>query len=132
MLLLRLVAGLQGGDLGEALLPAVEQQAAPFFKDRELVVLSTCSPIASADIHWRFMRGRAVVVGCPKLDRTDPYVGKLVFFRVYRGTLNKGSTLYNSRTGKAERVSRLMVMHADRRNPSSRWMRSVTRSATAR
>lgn len=46
---------------------------------------------------------------------TDPYVGKLVFFRVYRGTLAKGATLYNSRTGKAERVSRLMVMHADRR-----------------
>ena len=46
---------------------------------------------------------------------TDPYVGKLVFFRLYRGTLTKGSTLYNARTGKAERVSRLMVMHADRR-----------------
>ncbi|MEX0321117.1 MAG: elongation factor G [Puniceicoccaceae bacterium] len=46
---------------------------------------------------------------------TDPYVGKLLFFRVYRGTLRKGSTLYNARTGKAERVSRLMVMHADRR-----------------
>ena len=46
---------------------------------------------------------------------TDPYVGKLVFFRIYRGTLSKGMTLYNSRTGKAERVSRLLVMHADRR-----------------
>ncbi|MFH1312503.1 MAG: 4Fe-4S dicluster domain-containing protein [Candidatus Eisenbacteria bacterium] len=53
------------------------QPGAPFFEDRELVVLSTCSPIASADVHWRFMRGRAVVVGCPKLDRTEPYVGKL-------------------------------------------------------
>jgi NAD-dependent dihydropyrimidine dehydrogenase PreA subunit len=50
------------------------QPGAPFFKNRELVVLSTCSPVASADIHWRFVRGRAVVVGCPKLDRTDPYV----------------------------------------------------------
>ena len=50
---------------------------APFFKDRELVVLSSCSPIASADIHWRFIRGRSVVVGCPKLDRTDGYVEKL-------------------------------------------------------
>jgi len=46
---------------------------------------------------------------------TDPFVGKLLFFRLYRGTLKKGSTLYNQRTGKAERVSRLMVMHADRR-----------------
>ena len=50
---------------------------APCFKGKELVVLSTCSPIASADIHWRFLRGRAVVVGCPKLDRTEGYVEKL-------------------------------------------------------
>jgi elongation factor G len=55
------------------------------------------------------------VVGLAFKLFTDPYVGKLVFFRIYRGTLSKGSTLYNSRTGKAERVSRLMVMHADRR-----------------
>ena len=33
--------------------------------------------MASADIHWRFIRGRAVVVGCPKLDRTEGYVEKL-------------------------------------------------------
>jgi elongation factor G len=46
---------------------------------------------------------------------TDPYVGKLVFFRVYRGTLEKGAQLYNPRSRKMERVSRLMVMHADRR-----------------
>ena len=39
--------------------------------------MSTCGPIASADTHWRFLRGRAVVVACPKLDRTDPYVDKL-------------------------------------------------------
>ena len=50
---------------------------APFFKGRELVVLSTCSPIASADMHWRFIRGRGVVVACPKLDRTEKYVDKL-------------------------------------------------------
>lgn len=50
---------------------------APYFKNRELVVLSTCAPIASADAHWRFIRGRAVVVGCPKLDRTEGYVEKL-------------------------------------------------------
>jgi NAD-dependent dihydropyrimidine dehydrogenase PreA subunit len=50
---------------------------APYFVNQELVVLSTCSPIASADIHWKFIRGRAVVVACPKLDRTDGYVEKL-------------------------------------------------------
>lgn len=46
---------------------------------------------------------------------TDPYVGKLVFYRVYQGTLRKGSTLYNPRTRKSERVSRLMIMKADAR-----------------
>jgi ferredoxin len=53
------------------------QPGAPFFKHRELVVLSTCAPIASADAQWRFIRGRAVAVGCPKLDRTEPYAQKL-------------------------------------------------------
>ncbi len=53
------------------------QPDAPFFRNRELVVLSTCSPIASADIHWRYLRGRGVLVACPKLDRTEPYAEKL-------------------------------------------------------
>ena len=53
------------------------QPGAPFFRNRELVVLSTCGPVASADVHWRFLRGRSVVVACPKLDRTEPYVEKL-------------------------------------------------------
>jgi len=46
---------------------------------------------------------------------TDPYVGKLVFYRVYQGTLKKGTALYNPRTRKSERVSRLMIMKADSR-----------------
>lgn len=50
---------------------------APYFKDAELAIISTCSPIASADIHWRFIRGRAIVVACPKLDRTENYAQKL-------------------------------------------------------
>ena len=51
--------------------------SAPYFSNRELVVLSTCAPIASADVHWRFIRGRSVVVLCPKLDDTESYVQKL-------------------------------------------------------
>ena len=50
---------------------------APYFKNKELVVMSTCGPLASADVHWRYLRGRSVVVGCPKLDDTRPYVSKL-------------------------------------------------------
>lgn len=53
------------------------QPGAPFFSNRELAVISTCAPVASADIHWRFIRGRAVAVGCPKLDDTEPYAEKL-------------------------------------------------------
>ncbi len=51
--------------------------AAGFFKDAELVVMSTCGPIASANVHTDYLAGRAVVVACPKLDRTDPYAEKL-------------------------------------------------------
>ena len=45
----------------------------------------------------------------------DGYVGKLVFVRVYSGNLAKGSALYNPRTGKTERISRLLIMKADSR-----------------
>ncbi|MDR0340528.1 MAG: elongation factor G [Puniceicoccales bacterium] len=45
----------------------------------------------------------------------DPYVGKLIFCRVYSGQLKKGEAVYNSRTRKMERVSRLVVMKADQR-----------------
>lgn len=45
----------------------------------------------------------------------DPYVGKLTFFRVYSGTLTSGSYVYNSVSGKKERISRLLQMHANHR-----------------
>jgi len=47
---------------------------------------------------------------------SDPYVGKLVFIRVYSGTIKKGDVLYNPRTRKSERVSRLLIMKADSRD----------------
>ncbi len=46
---------------------------------------------------------------------TDPYVGKLTFFRVYSGTLKKGSQVLNPAKGKKERVGRLLFMHANSR-----------------
>ncbi len=51
--------------------------ASPFFSNKELVILSTCSPVACADIHWKYIRNRSVVIACPKLDKTDKYVEKL-------------------------------------------------------
>ncbi len=46
---------------------------------------------------------------------TDPHVGKLIYFRVYSGTLEKGSAVLNPRTGNRERVGRLLEMHANDR-----------------
>lgn len=46
---------------------------------------------------------------------TDPYVGKLSFFRVYSGKLESGSYVYNSTKGKRERISRILAMHANKR-----------------
>ncbi len=46
---------------------------------------------------------------------TDPYVGKLCFFRVYSGVLNKGSAVYNSTKDKHERIGRILQMHANNR-----------------
>ncbi len=46
---------------------------------------------------------------------TDPYVGKLTFFRVYSGTLTSGSYVYNSTKGKRERIGRILQMHANHR-----------------
>ena len=46
---------------------------------------------------------------------TDPYVGRLSFFRVYSGTLNTGSSVLNATKGKRERVGRLLQMHANHR-----------------
>ena len=51
---------------------------------------------------------------------TDPYAGKLVFFRVYSGELGKGDTIYNPRTRKRERVSRLMVIQGSERKDIDR------------
>jgi elongation factor G len=70
--------------------------------------------------------GTDVVVKVPTTDNekfcslafklwTDPYAGKLVFFRVYSGHLKKGDTIYNPRTRKRERVSRLMVIQGSER-----------------
>ena len=46
---------------------------------------------------------------------TDPYVGKLCFFRVYAGTLKAGSTVYNSTKDNSERIGRILQMHANHR-----------------
>jgi elongation factor G len=48
---------------------------------------------------------------------TDPFVGRLCFIRAYSGTLDAGSFIVNSRTGKKERITRLYQMHSNKQNP---------------
>ena len=48
---------------------------------------------------------------------TDPYVGRLCYFRVYSGKLESGSYVYNSRSQKKERISRIFQMHSNKQNP---------------
>lgn len=48
---------------------------------------------------------------------TDPYVGRLCFFRVYAGRLEAGSAILNTRSSKKERISRIFQMHANKQNP---------------
>jgi len=50
---------------------------------------------------------------------TDPFVGKLVFMRVYSGRMEQGKTVYNASTGKRERIGRLLQMHANHREEIS-------------
>ncbi len=63
---------------------------------------------------------------CPSSDKeplaglvfklaSDPFVGHLAFFRIYSGTIEAGTTLYNANTGKKERLGRLLRMHANKR-----------------
>ncbi len=51
---------------------------------------------------------------------TDPYVGRLAFFRVYSGALDAGSYIMNTRSGNKERISRIYQMHANKQNPIDR------------
>lgn len=51
---------------------------------------------------------------------TDPYVGKIAFFRVYSGDITPGQQVLNTNTGKKERISRIMQIHANKHNPLER------------
>lgn len=51
--------------------------SAPYFKNADLVITADCVPFAFADYHRTFLKGRTVVVGCPKLDNLQAYVDKL-------------------------------------------------------
>jgi len=85
------------------------------------------SPIDTLAIEGTDPRTGNIVVRHPSPDEpmcalafkiaTDPYVGRLCFFRVYSGELAAGSYVYNSRSEKKERISRLFQMHSNKQNP---------------
>lgn len=50
---------------------------APFLRDSDLLICADCVPFALADFHTRYLSGRTVVVGCPKLDNLEHYLAKL-------------------------------------------------------
>ena len=57
---------------------------------------------------------------------TDPFVGKLTFFRVYSGTIQSGTYVLNSTKGKRERVGRLLQMHANSRQEITEYMQEIS------
>lgn len=56
---------------------ALVPSAAPHLKGADLLVATDCVPLAYANFHRKFLKGKAVVMACPKLDETGPYVQKL-------------------------------------------------------
>ncbi len=85
------------------------------------------SPIDTPSIEGYDPRTNEQIVRHPSPDEplcalafkiaTDPYVGRLCFFRVYSGELPAGSYVYNPRSDKKERISRLFQMHSNKQNP---------------
>ncbi len=83
------------------------------------------SPLDLPPVTGHVPRSDEEVVRAPEQDApfsalafkiaTDPYVGKLTFFRVYSGTLQKGSSVINATTEKKERIGRILFMHANSR-----------------
>jgi len=57
---------------------------------------------------------------------TDPYVGQLIFFRVYSGVVNSGDTIYNPVKGRKERIGRILQMHANRAKRSRKCARAIS------
>ena len=62
---------------------------------------------------------------------SDPYVGKLTYFRVYSGKLSAGSRVLNATNGKTERIGRLLMMHANHREEIEEATRATSSPASA-
>ena len=65
--------------------------SAPYFQDAELLIAADCVPFAYADFHKDFLAGKAVVIGCPKLDDNQFYLQKLT--ELFRNSALKSITV---------------------------------------
>jgi elongation factor G len=93
----------------------------------DAIVALLPSPMDIGEIHGINPKNDEEIIRKPEADQplaalafkiaTDPFVGRLVYIRIYSGTLNAGDTVFNSRTGKKERINRLYQMHANKQNP---------------
>ncbi len=120
--------GLRLGTLSAKLVPVV---AGSSFRNKGVQpLLDAVVDYLPSPVDMHAVEGRGPSAQTPELRRpdpmepfcalafkivTDPYVGKLTYFRVYSGTLAAGSYVYNANKGKKERVSRILQMHANHR-----------------
>ena len=81
----------------------------------EVPAITGHTPHNDTNVETRDVQDDAPFSGLAFKIATDPFVGKLTFFRVYSGVLKSGSYVYNSSKDKRERVSRLLQMHANKR-----------------
>ncbi len=79
---------------------------ARFLQDHDLLIAADCVPFAYADFHRRFLAGRSLVIGCPKLDDVDAYHQKLV--EIFKRNKLKSITLVHMEVGCCFGISRLV------------------------
>ncbi|MDR1258021.1 MAG: elongation factor G [Tannerellaceae bacterium] len=83
----------------------------------DTVAIEGCSPDDAEKVIIRKPQSDEPLTALAFKIATDPYVGRLCFFRVYSGELHAGSYVLNTRSGKKERISRLFQMHSNKQNP---------------
>ncbi|MBO7502535.1 MAG: elongation factor G [Paludibacteraceae bacterium] len=123
-------AAIRKGTLGMHIFPVI---CGSSFKNKGVQTMldAVCaylpSPMDAEHIDGKDPRTDAPITRKPDEDQplcalafkiaTDPYVGRLCYFRVYSGKLEAGSYVYNTRSGKKERISRIFQMHSNHQNP---------------
>jgi elongation factor G len=83
----------------------------------DTTAIEGCSPDDAEEVIIRKPQSDEPLTALAFKIATDPYVGRLCFFRVYSGELHAGSYVLNTRSGKKERISRLFQMHSNKQNP---------------